>query len=416
MEADGRPQITSASSEVSPVDRWRELDTLWAELNRELLNYVDDPEHPRAEQIVKMQQEISAEMSSLDLPTELADTLGGPGGVKDVVIVGAGLAGLSAAIYGGSEGLDTLLVDASETPGGQAALSSRIENFIAFPTGITGAELTERALEQAKRLKADVKLGLAVTGMEYQPETGYKRLSFADGSSVVAKAVVLATGAQFRKLNFPGSDCEGIVYGSSGQMKKLGGHGDLVIIGGGNSAGQAALDAAREAEPVTILVRSGSLQSSMSDYLIDQVTSTPNIQVKRGEIESASRDEHGHIEAITLKGGEQLPCRSLGIFIGSSPQMEWAGVELDERGRVVSGEDGRPELEASMPGVFTVGDARSMAMQRTVTAVADGAEAVSYAYHYIQSIGIEQPRVTSAAPAVAERMTEQDQQLTLSGF
>ncbi|GAA0349725.1 FAD-dependent oxidoreductase [Actinoallomurus spadix] len=316
---------------------------------------------------------------------ELARAIGLPtpaahGDVADLVIVGAGPAGLAAAVYGASEGLNTVVVDAVAT-GGQAGTSSRIENYLGFPSGISGAELAERAVIQAEKFGARLGVPAEATALEVE-NAGYG-VALGDGGRISARTVVLATGARYRSLDVPGLERfegGGVYYAATEvealQCVRL----PVAVVGGGNSAGQAALYLAERAKRVRLLVRGGDLGKSMSRYLIDQIERAPGIEVHlRTEVRELIGDET--LEAVVVEDGRTgerrvHEARNLFIFIGADPCVGWlAGqVELDGKGFIRTG-DTLP-LETSLPGVFAVGDVRSGSIKRVASAVGEGAMAV----------------------------------------
>ena len=358
----------------------------WAILDQELLTYVGRHREPEAQRIIKEQKDITKLLHHVQRK-DVGDPehVGVPGGVKDVVVVGAGPAGLSASIYGASEGLETVLIDAKPKAGGQARMSSRIENVLGFPAGVTGKEYAEMSLEQAERLGTKPVLGVRVEGLEFDEETGLKHLKLSNGKEMVARSVIIAGGVQFRKQEFPGSDLPDVVYGDSTEMKKRCRGGDVVVVGGANSAGQAAIDAATVAKHVTVVIRKGSINDKMSRSLVDQLLANPKVTVIEGaEVESAEAGDDGRLVSVKLKDGRVLPCASLGLFIGSMPEADWAQiVNRNERGFIVVGEEGSDPLETNIPGVFAAGDVRQGAMARVISAASDGAQAVSMTHGYL---------------------------------
>jgi len=322
----------------------------------------------------------------------------------DLVVVGGGPAGLGAAVYGASEGLRTLLVERQAT-GGQAGESSRIENYLGFPDGVSGAQLTERARRQAVRFGAEILTTRAVTGLEARGSA--RIVSFGDGSKVAAHAVVIATGVSYRDLNAPGiADLtgRGVYYGSAATEAANCAGADIFIVGGANSAGQAAVFFSRYAKSVTLLVRGDSLERSMSHYLIEQLHALDNVSARLcTTVEEAHGD--GHLECLRLRhlpsgATEQVPASHVFVFIGAQPRTDWlAGVlDRDERGFVLTGPDllvdgQRPRgwsperdpwpLEASVPGVFVAGDVRADSVKRVASAVGEGAMAVTLAHRYL---------------------------------
>jgi thioredoxin reductase (NADPH) len=324
--------------------------------------------------------------------------------VYDLVIVGAGPAGLAAAVYGASEGLRTLLLD-RHAPGGQAGTSSRIENYLGFPAGVSGSELTRRAVTQAQRLGAEFLVPLEVTGVSI--DTGYKRLRLADGREIVTRTLLAATGMSYREHSAPGVaefTGAGVYYGAATtEAQALIGR-RVLVVGGGNSAGQGAMYVARYAKEVQVVVRRDSLCDTMSKYLIDQIEKTPNIRVRfRTEIGRVEGD--GHLERVALTSLDDGLCEveeadSLLVFIGTRPLSDWLppNVLRNHKGFVLTGRDliaadgyartwkERREpllLETSVPGVFAAGDLRAGAMNRVASAVGEGSMVVRLAREYL---------------------------------
>jgi thioredoxin reductase (NADPH) len=323
----------------------------------------------------------------------------------DLVVIGGGPAGLGAAVYGASEGLRTVLVERSAT-GGQAGQSSRIENYLGFPDGVSGAQLTDRARRQAGKFGAEILTAREVTGLEVNGSARVVR--FADGSAVAAHAVILATGVSYRQLEAPGmpdlTGC-GVYYGSAlTEATSCQGH-DVYIVGGANSAGQAAMYLSRGAKSVTLLVRGPSLTASMSYYLIQQINEAENIAVRTGTVVEAA---HGsdHLEQLTLRDTasgttELVDAQWMFVFIGAAPLTDWldGSVLRDERGFILSGPDLTPDgkppasweldrppyhLETNIPGVFVAGDARAESAKRVASAVGEGAMAVMLVHRYLE--------------------------------
>jgi thioredoxin reductase (NADPH) len=325
----------------------------------------------------------------------------------DLIVIGAGPAGLGAAVYGASEGLRTVLVERTAT-GGQAGQSSRIENYLGFPDGVSGAQLTERARRQAAKFGAEVLTTRDVTGLEVNGSA--RTVRFADGSAINAHTIILATGVSYQKLQGPGLDeltGRGVFYGSA-LTEAAGCAGkDIFIVGGANSAGQAAVYLSRCANSVTLLVRGPSLELSMSYYLIQQIASIPGISVRTSTEVTAA---HGtdHLESLTLRdrktgATETVDAQWLFVFIGAVPRTDWLDgvVVRDARGFVVAGPDltvdgERPggweldrlpyHLETSVPGVFVAGDARSDSAKRVAAAVGEGAMAVMLVHRYLERV------------------------------
>ena len=341
-------------------------------------------------------------------PRAVAERLGRPLSasfdVYDLLAVGAGPAGLAAAVYGASEGLRTLVLD-GHAPGGQAGTSSRIENYLGFPSGVSGSELTRRALAQAQRLGAEFLAPLEVTGVSV--DGGYKRLKLADGRELVTKTMLVATGMAYRELPAPGvaeHTGAGVYYGAATTEAPAFAGRRVAVIGGGNSAGQGAMYLARYAKDVQIVIRRADLTATMSRYLIDQIAKTPNIRL-RACAEVASVDGNGRVERVTLRSLEDGSCRSeetdaVFVFIGTRPRTEWlpANILRDAKGFVLTGRDlmaadGYAKiwketreplpLETSIPGVFAAGDVRAGAMNRVASAVGEGSMVVRLAHEYL---------------------------------
>jgi thioredoxin reductase (NADPH) len=341
--------------------------------------------------------------------TELADRVGlattPSAKFYDLVVIGGGPAGLGAAVYGASEGLRTVLVERTAT-GGQAGQSSRIENYLGFPDGVSGAQLTERARRQATKFGAELLTTREVVGLEAHGPA--RTVRFADGTEIHAHAVILATGVAYRQLAAPGlHDLTGlgVFYGSAlTEATGCAGH-DIYIVGGANSAGQAAVYLSRTANSVTILVRGPSLRKSMSHYLIEQIEQIPTISVRTcTEVAEAHGD--GHLERLTLRdsntgGTEVVDAQWLFVFIGAAPLTGWLDgvVHRDGRGFVLAGPDLAPgseqladwpldrppyHLETSVPGIFVAGDVRAESAKRVASAVGEGAMAVMLVHRYLE--------------------------------
>src|SRR6201995_5035375 len=323
----------------------------------------------------------------------------------DLIVVGGGPAGLGAALYGASEGLRTVLLERTAT-GGQAGQSSRIENYLGFPDGVSGSQLTTRARLQAAKFGAEVLTTREVTGLEINGSA--RTVKFSDGSKLDAHSVLLTTGGTYRQLRAPGLDDltgAGAYYGSALTEAAACVDNDVYIVGGANSAGQSAVYLSRHAKSVTILVRGPSLERSMSYYLIKQIEDVPNISVRTcTEVIEAHGEDH--LESLTLRstasgGTETVDAQLLFLFIGAAPLTDWLDgvVVRDSAGFVVSGPDlsvggERPRgweldrmpyhLETSVPGVFVAGDARSESAKRVASAVGEGALAVMLVHRYLE--------------------------------
>jgi len=325
----------------------------------------------------------------------------------DLVVIGGGPAGLGAAVYGASEGLHTVLIERTAT-GGQAGQSSRIENYLGFPDGVSGAQLTDRARRQAVKFGAELITTREAVGLEVAGPA--RTIRFADGGSISAHTVILATGVSYRQLAATGLSeltGAGVFYGSALTEAASCAEQDVYIVGGANSAGQAAVYLARGARSVTLLVRGQSLAASMSYYLIQQIEATPNITV-RTATEVVAAAGAGHLEQLTLRDSgtgatETVPAGWLFVFIGAAPRTDWLDgvVQRDERGFVLSGLDligdgsrppgwqpARPplHLETSVPGVFVAGDVRAASAKRVASAVGEGAMAVMLVHRYLEGL------------------------------
>ncbi|WP_209926576.1 FAD-dependent oxidoreductase [Rhodococcus sp. PvR099] len=322
----------------------------------------------------------------------------------DLVVIGGGPAGLGAAVYGASEGLRTVLIERTAT-GGQAGQSSRIENYLGFPDGLSGAQLADRARRQAAKFGAEVITTRDVVALEVNGSA--RTVRFADGASLDAHTVILATGVSYRQLSVPGLGeftGRGVYYGSAVTEAARCSDQDVYIVGGANSAGQAAVYLARGARSVTIVVRARSLDDSMSHYLIQQIRQNPRIVVRAcSEVVGVEGDDH--LERITLRDNttgrtETVDAHWLFLFIGAAPRTDWLDgvVVRDDHGYVVSGPDlvvdgKRPRgwelermpqhLETSVPGVFAAGDVRSDSAKRVASAVGEGAMAVMLVHRYL---------------------------------
>ena len=301
----------------------------------------------------------------------------------DLLVVGGGPAGLGAAVYGASEGLDTLVVE-STALGGQAGSSRRIENYLGFPAGISGTELTSRAVTQARKFNARTATPYRAVSLE--PGNGRHLVRLEDGHEIAARAVLLATGAQYRRLPVDRlAEFEGlsVFYAAGPPEAQLCGASRVAVVGGGNSAGQAAVWLSRGGALVTLLHRRADLRETMSDYLVHELERYGVAVRDRSEI-AALHGEDGKLEAVTLKSGERLPFSFLFLFLGALPCTEWLDdtVERDDNGFVLTGAAADTDnlLETSVPGIFAAGDVRSGSTKRCATAVGEGAMAVQFVH------------------------------------
>ena len=344
--------------------------------------------------------------STLDLAEAvgLSTRAGQP--LYDLCIVGSGPAGLAAAVYAASEGLRTVVVE-RDAPGGQAGQSAAIENYLGFPKGVSGSDLTRRAVAQASRFGAESVLAREVVALE--PRGPVHAVRFADGGEVESRAVLVATGVSYRRLEAEGIDAlgsRGVYYGASASEAAQTAGDTVYVVGAANSAGQAVLNFAKVAEKVVVLVRGSRLEDSMSEYLVERIHAAPNVEV-RFRCEVAAVHGTDHLEGLTLVDrdtGERCERETswLFVFIGAAPRTDWLGdaVARDDKGFVVTGPDLRLAdhpgrwsltrepfaLETSLPGVFAAGDVRLDSMKRVASAVGEGAMSVYLVHRYLATV------------------------------
>jgi thioredoxin reductase (NADPH) len=350
---------------------------------------------------VRLRQPTLAELAEkVGLQTRAAEAF------YDLAIVGGGPAGLAAAVYGASEGLRTVMIE-REAPGGQAGMSSRIENYLGFPSGLSGGDLARRAVVQARRFGVEI---LSAEATALRLDGPYRFLKLADGEELSCHALLVATGVQWRKLDAPGIERltgAGIYYGAA-MTEAISTRGeDVFVVGGANSAGQAAMYFSNYARRVVMLVRGSSLATSMSQYLINQLKATSNIQI---EFNSSVVEAHGedHLESISIHCSttneiQRVPTGALFIMIGAAPNTRWLAdfVECDEQGFILSGPDlirngKRPKgwqldrdpglLETNVPGIFVVGDVRHGSVKRVASGVGEGSVAISFVHQYLSKV------------------------------
>lgn len=343
--------------------------------------------------------------------TELAEKIGLQTRAQrefyDLAIIGGGPAGLAAAVYGASEGLKTVLIE-SEAPGGQAGTSSRIENYLGFPSGLSGADLARRAVTQAKRFGVEI---LSQSAREICRNGPYRTILLEGGEEIRCHAVLIATGVSYRKLEVPGLHelyGAGVYYGAASTEALNCTDEDVYIVGGANSAGQAAMFFSQYARRVVMLVRGEGLEKSMSRYLIDQIASTPNIEV-RSHTEVVAAHGQGSLAELTLRNNgsqseERVPAAALFIFIGAQPRTDWleGSVLRDKNGFVLAGPDvmpnGKPPLgwdverdpfllETNVPGVFVAGDVRAGSIKRVASSVGEGSICVQMIHRHLAEVG-----------------------------
>ncbi len=350
---------------------------------------------------------------------EIADALGASSlhaQTCDLGIVGGGPAGLAAAVYGASEGLRTLVIE-REVMGGQAGTSSLIRNYLGFPRGISGAELAQRAYQQAWLFGAKYVFARAATALRVEGDR--RILSLSDGREITARSVVIATGAAYRRLGVPSLerfDGAGVFYAAGGDMRVMRGR-DAFVVGGGNSAGQAAVHLAEVARKVTLLVRGSSIREGMSTYLVQELERLPNVEV-RTDVEVVGGEGQRALEAIQVRdrargATERIATEMLFVLVGAEPHTEWlAGTVLrDPSGFLLTGREleevggpaPRHRLETSVAGVFAVGDARAGSIKRLASAVGEGAMAVAYVHEHLRAHARERARVEPTSEAAAAR-------------
>jgi len=383
--------------------------------------WLDVEQHPDAELLLQAAGMQKGDLPALFFPDgstltkpdnrEIADRVGlrtsADNPFYDLVVVGAGPAGLAASVYGASEGLKTLVIE-EHAPGGQAGMSSRIENYLGFPSGLSGSDLARRAVSQASRFGVEILNAQRVVGLKADGPA--RTVTLEDGTEVGGRALLIATGVAYRKLEAPGVQeltGAGVYYGAAMTEGESVRGEDVYIVGGANSAGQAAMYFSAYAGTVTMLVRGESLAASMSQYLIDQIGETANIRVWPGSAVLEARGESRLEELVlSLDGGdrtETVPACALFIFIGAKPRTDWLGetVARDDHGFILSGpealENGSAApfellerlpftLETSLPGVFVAGDVRHGSVKRVASAVGEGSMAVMYVHRHLSCV------------------------------
>ncbi len=387
--------------------QWLDIETAPTDAEvRALVDLLDDEEKGNLPLVIlpnglRLRQPTLADVAeNVGLKTRAAEAF------YDLAIIGGGPAGLAAAVYGASEGLRTVMIE-REAPGGQAGMSSRIENYLGFPSGLSGRDLARRAVVQARRFGVEI---LSAEATALRLDGPYRFLKLADGAELSCHALLVATGVQWRKLDAPGVERltgAGIYYGAAMTEAMSTRDEDVFVIGGANSAGQAAMYFSKYARRVVMLVRGSSLAASMSQYLINELKETANVQI---EFNSSVVEAHGenHLEAISVhctstNENNQVPANSLFIMIGAAPNTNWLAdvVERDDRGFILSGpalmRDGkRPKgwqvdrdpglLETNIPGIFVVGDVRHGSVKRVASGVGEGSVAISFVHQYLSKV------------------------------
>lgn len=383
--------------------------------------WFDIEANPESKNLLDMQEDLNASLPSLLFPDgttlkkpeirEIAEKAGlqtiASGDLYDLIIIGAGPAGLAAAVYSASEGLKTLVVE-EQAPGGQAGMSSRIENYLGFPVGLSGSELTHRAVTQARRF--GVEILTPQKAVEIKANGPSKKVVLQDGSELLGRSILIATGVSYRTLkakgleNFTGA---GVYYGASMSEGPAVKDKDIIIVGGANSAGQAAMYFSRFAKTVTIIIRSDSISKSMSHYLVDQIEATSNIKI-RVKTEIIEAIGSNKLESIKLRDRQQnieetLDLNMVFIFIGAFPHTDWLGeniardsngfilcgshIQAHEKFRNISiGERTPYLLETSIPGIFAAGDVRHGSVKRVASSVGEGSMAVMFVHQYLNTI------------------------------
>jgi thioredoxin reductase (NADPH) len=329
-----------------------------------------------------------------------------PNRVYDVAVVGAGPAGLATAVYAASEGLSVLVLDCRSF-GGQAGASARIENYLGFPTGITGIALMARAYNQARKFGAEMAIPDEVNGLNAADDNGRFVLQLQDGERVTTRSVVIASGARYRRLgdnNLDAYEASSVHYWASPLEAKLCAEQEVALVGAGNSAGQAAVYLAGQGVKVKMIVRGADLGATMSRYLVDRIESHANIEVVKGAAVSGLEGRDGFLEAVRWRHGaaEELrqPLRHLFLFIGAEPNTDWlasSGIALDPKGFVLTGEDAgsdRHPLETTRRGIFAIGDVRAKSIKRVAAAVGEGAQVVAALHSFLA----ETPASSAMAP------------------
>ncbi|MBE9066499.1 FAD-dependent oxidoreductase [Leptolyngbya cf. ectocarpi LEGE 11479] len=381
--------------------RWLDIES--NQEAQQLVAYAGEKDNPCLPLVLLPDGEKLVKPSTADLAQNVGMQTEAENPFYDLLIVGGGPAGLAAAVYGASEGLRTVMVE-REAPGGQAGTSSRIENYLGFPVGLSGSDLARRAVTQAKRFGVEILTPQEVTGIRL--EDNYRIVSLSDGSEISCHALILAMGVAWRRLNVPGVEQftgAGIYYGAAQTEAKACQDEDVYVVGGANSAGQAAMYFSKYASKVRMLVRGESLTKSMSQYLIDQIAETDNIEVMpfHSVVEAKGGDR---LEEILVKDSQSdeiktFKANSLFIFIGATPSTDWLDgvVQRDQRGFIYSGADipdgvswplerDRFLLETNVPGIFAVGDVRHGSVKRVASGVGEGSICVQFVHRHLANV------------------------------
>ena len=402
------------------VEKFHALSNEWAKLNVAMLDEggVKDPTGPVATKLLFQMTAVQQEMHKLNADPGGLEGYGLPGGPRDVLIVGAGPGGLTAAIHGAAEGMDTLVVELQLVAGGQARLSSRIENFPGFPVGVEGQKLTGDMFTQAQRLGAEAKLGVRVTKMTISAD-GMKHVTLSNGETIDARTLIIGGGAEFRRVDFEGESGKGVIYGDPDQLldasKSGGGHGSVVVVGGSNGAAQAALACAPNCDHVYVVVRS---KINMSAYVVAGIRNNPKIEViEEDNIGKLEHDANGNPVSVTTVKGKKLDgVMAVGVFAGSVSDTTWVPAEAARE--VNKNNPDKPiktprlrtnrhlemvnENNETMPGIYAIGDMKEGAIGRVVVAAGDGAFAIRNANNYLldqmEAAGIPLPENKADKP------------------
>lgn len=389
-EVGGSAPASGSGAFTADAAKAAELKQEWSKTNTQLITLVKHPDSPEAHALLQRQKEIVSEMQRLQADPGGLEGIGQPGGPRDVIVVGAGPGGLSAAIGGATEGLDTVVIDGNTDIGGQAKFSSRIENYPGYPVGVAGDDLAQDMFTQATRVGAEAKLGVKAEGFSYDPETGMKTITLSNGETIQGRTVILGMGVEARTLPFPGNDSPSVTYMDAAKCARQSVGGDAVIIGGSNGAAQAALSVANSANSVTLLARS-PLTKSMSAYQRGQIEVHPKIKTIIGdEIASLELNPDRTAKLVHTKNGQTLPAKAVGVFVGSKPNLDWLPTNLTlEKGKIKTNFG----METSIPGVFAVGDNRAGSAGRIISAAGDGQIAVRGIFDYFSRLEQQQAAV-----------------------
>lgn len=396
----GKENQTFGDSPANAEDvaKFKALKIRWAQINNTILPHIDEPYHPEVQKHMAELKDIVKEIYTLDADAGGLAGIKIPGDPRDVVIIGGGPGGLNAAISAGTEGLDTLLIEGSDSFGGQAKRTSRIENLPGFPVGISGRSMAGRLLSQAERVGSETKSGVRVESIETDPETDLKTLTLSNGDKVVTRTVIIATGLATVKMDIPGAPPNKVVYDGETLVKESDG-APVVVIGGSNAAAQAALYAAHT-NKVTMISRS-PIVKNMSDYQDNQVHNHPNITLIEGdEIERMNPDG-----SVTTKKGQVVQGKAVGLFLGGDPKTEWMPQEIvKEIKKDVTARKGVKKvavnpltLETELSGVYAVGDIRHGSIGRVATAASDGSHAVRSVFDYFKRLSDRQKLINKGA-------------------